>query len=255
MSYRLDSNCHVAAWPGSGVVNDLNDIYGEAIEKDIAVYNDIVQPNTLGEQIRDCLQAVCSALISNEVLLNELDRMTGDGDTGSTFTRGAQAIKRRLNDEVRLPVNTPSVLFMELSKEVEAAMGGSSGALLGICFATISAQLPAEGCNMSLLVKALEAGINAMKRYGGAMEGDSTMLDALLPCLRSFEKSITQERSIKNMLESAAKASRSGADSTVTMVAKAGRASYVTGVQTKRNDPGAEAVAIVFEAISVTVLS
>ena len=39
--------------------------------------------------MRECVAGVCSALISKEEMLNELDRGSGDGDCGSTFKAGA----------------------------------------------------------------------------------------------------------------------------------------------------------------------
>ena len=39
--------------------------------------------------MRYCVGQVCEALIRNEETLNDLDRGSGDGDTGSTMTAGA----------------------------------------------------------------------------------------------------------------------------------------------------------------------
>ena len=68
------------------------------------------------------------------------------------------------------------------------------------------------------------------------------MIDALAPALGSLEKGVGP----------AAKAAREGADYTATIAkAKAGRASYISEDKILgHNDPGAEAVARLFEQLS-----
>jgi triose/dihydroxyacetone kinase / FAD-AMP lyase (cyclizing) len=118
-------------------------------------------------------------------------------------------------------------------------MGGSSGVLLAILFAAASVAAN-EGASTA---KALQAGLNKMKQYGGANLGDRTMVDALEPALEALVAG--------KGLNFAATVARKGAHATSKMnSAKAGRAVYISA----RNlggvvDPGAEAVARLFEAL------
>ena len=116
-------------------------------------------------------------------------------------------------------------------------MGGSSGVLISIFFAA-AADVSKEGHNLQ---KSLIAGLERMKQIGGAQVGDRTLIDALEPALAVLDDGI----------ESAAIAARNGADSTAKITrAKAGRASYVAEKNLAGyNDPGAEAVAILFEKL------
>ena len=68
------------------------------------------------------------------------------------------------------------------------------------------------------------------------------MVDALHPALQALDTGVA----------AAAKAARDGADHTATLtLAKAGRASYVNADQLRgHNDPGAEAVARLFEHLA-----
>lgn len=68
------------------------------------------------------------------------------------------------------------------------------------------------------------------------------MVDALAPALDALEKGVPDT----------AKAARSGADHTATMLqAKAGRAAYINAKQLEGHvDPGAEAVARLFEHLA-----
>jgi dihydroxyacetone kinase len=91
-------------------------------------------------------------------------------------------------------------------------------------------------------VKALKAGITRVQEVGGASPGDRTMIDALSPALDALPQGFS----------AAAKAARQGADLTSKIVkAKAGRASYISEDRLRgHNDPGAEAVALLFEKMS-----
>ena len=44
----------------------------------------------IGQMMRRCLLSICTALISAEDELNQLDRGSGDGDCGSTLKPGAE---------------------------------------------------------------------------------------------------------------------------------------------------------------------
>ena len=44
----------------------------------------------LGIHLLGGTRAICNTLLSNEEMLNELDRQTGDGDTGATLARGVK---------------------------------------------------------------------------------------------------------------------------------------------------------------------
>jgi dihydroxyacetone kinase len=96
----------------------------------------------------------------------------------------------------------------------------------------------------SNLSDALVSGLERMCFYGGAKVGDRTMVDALEPALQALRSG--------SGMTGAAKAARTGAEATKSMVkARAGRSSYVgerdlAGV----SDPGAEAVAKLFEFAS-----
>ena len=81
--------------------------------------------------------------------------------------------------------------------------------------------------------------MEAIVSYGGAKEGYSTMLDALLPASRAvgnFEKMKI--------------ASAEGAENTKNLCAKAGRANYINDdTQAGVPDPGAMAVSIILASL------
>ena len=122
-------------------------------------------------------------------------------------------------------------------------MGGSSGVLLAIFFAA-AGDASASGKDA---IGALKAGLARVQQVGGAQPGDRTMVDALLPALEALHLGLGE----------AARAARAGADATAQITrARAGRASYLAEASLAgHNDPGAEAVALLFENLSGVALA
>jgi dihydroxyacetone kinase len=181
------------------------------------------------------LTCCCDVLIAAETDLNALDAKSGDGDTGSTLATAARALTDAMD---RLPLADQTQLYRAIGLELSQTMGGSSGVLLAIFFAA-AGDASSSGLPMR---EALQTGLDRMRQIGGANPGDRTMVDALLPALEALSDGV----------EAAAKAARKGADYTATLhQAKAGRAAYVNQEQLAGNiDPGAEAVARLFEHIA-----
>ena len=177
----------------------------------------------------------CDILLKAEADLNSLDAQSGDGDTGSTLAGAARALKGAIN---RLPLADPTQLYRAIGLELSQTMGGSSGVLLAIFFSAVG---DAASSGMSN-VDALKAGLARVQEVGGARPGDRTMIDALAPALDALPEGF----------ESAAKSARAGANQTANIVkAKAGRASYISEDRLSgHNDPGAEAVALLFESLA-----
>lgn len=181
------------------------------------------------------LTQCCEILIAAEVDLNALDAKSGDGDTGTTLSTASRALIGAMD---RLPLADHTQLYRAIGLELSQTMGGSSGVLLAIFFAAVG-DAASSGLTM---VAALQAGLERMRQVGGAKVGDRTMIDALQPALDVLDEGFS----------AAAKAAREGAEHTANITkAKAGRSSYLSEDQLKGfNDPGAEAVARLFERIS-----
>ena len=186
---------------------------------------------------RGFLLGCCEALIAAEDDLNALDAKSGDGDTGSTLAGASRALIAAVD---MLPLADQTQLFRAIGQELSQTMGGSSGVLMAIFFAA-AGDAASAGQTMR---GALQAGLHRMQEIGGAAVGDRTMVDALSPALDALEKG----------LAASAQAARQGAALTAKMTtAKAGRSSYVSEAQLDgHTDPGAEAVARLFEYIAGT---
>jgi dihydroxyacetone kinase len=195
---------------------------------------------------RRVVETACRTLLALEAELNALDAKVGDGDTGSTFATASRAI---LADLDRLPFGDPPALCASVAERLSTVMGGSSGILLSIGVAAMGAAVKEAASKNAAApdaidwAKALHEGVRRIQQYGGAAPGDRTMLDALFPAATALEAG--------EGLAAAATAARRGAELTASMTrAGAGRSSYVPAEALRGvPDPGAVAMAAVFEAI------
>ncbi|MCB1335455.1 MAG: dihydroxyacetone kinase subunit DhaK [Roseivivax sp.] len=226
----LTAPCDPSAWPGCKALKPVTVI---ALPDGLRPIQPIPSEH---KPTADFLTRCCKILIDAETALNALDAKSGDGDTGSTLAGAARALIGAMN---RLPLADHTQLFRAIGQELSQTMGGSSGVLLAIFF-TAAGDAASSGLSM---VAALKEGLNRMQQIGGAQPGDRTMVDALKPALEALES---------HGLAQAAQAARKGAIHTASITkAKAGRASYINAEQLQGHiDPGAEAVARLFEQLS-----
>ena len=225
----LAAPVNLTGWPG---LKAINAVETSALSADLAPA--ALTPSN-DDHHRTVLEHVADVLAGAEKRLNELDAKSGDGDTGSTLATAAKALKSSLD---KLPLADISQLLPALGNELGQTMGGSSGVILAIFFnAAGDASKGGAG-----LASSLQQGLARVSEVGGASVGDRTMIDALAPALEALSSGITP----------AAKAARQGAQSTAAILqAKAGRAAYVPAENLDgHNDPGAEAVALVFESLT-----
>lgn len=226
----LSAPCAPSAWPGCKAIKPVRTV---ELPDGLRPIQPIPSQH---KATADFLTRCCQILIAAEADLNALDAKSGDGDTGSTLAGAARALIGALD---RLPLADHTQLFRAIGQELTQTMGGSSGVLLAIFF-TAAGDAASSGLSM---VAALKEGLDRMQRIGGAQLGDRTMVDALKPALDELDASD---------LAKAATAARKGADHTATITrAKAGRASYINADQLQGHvDPGAEAVARLFEQLA-----
>ena len=225
----LGAHVPLAAWPG---VNAVVAVPVTPLPDGLTPIEPIPSRD---DRTRAIIESVADLLIGAEGDLNALDAKSGDGDTGSTLATAARALKGSLD---RMPLADLTQLFPALGNELSQTMGGSSGVILAIYF-----NAAGDACaNGAPIIRALGEGLARVCQVGGAQVGDRTMIDALSPALEALPEGFG----------AAATAARAGADHTASIHrAKAGRAAYVPEENLKgHNDPGAEAVALVFEGLA-----
>ncbi|MEV7723450.1 dihydroxyacetone kinase subunit DhaL [Streptomyces sp. NPDC087917] len=172
--------------------------------------------------------------------LTELDSPIGDADHGSNLLRGFTAVRTALDAE---PPDTPGAVLQLAGRTLISTVGGASGPLYGTLLRRTGKEL-GDGSEVGdeELREALRAGVDAVARLGGAAPGDKTMLDAWTPAIDALATSY----------RAAADAAEEGAEATIPLVARKGRASYLGERSIGHQDPGATSSALLLEALADT---
>ena len=204
------------------------------------------------ETVTNWLAGVQEQIAAQADYLTQLDAAIGDGDHGTNMRRGFEAVGKALAGQgAQLP---PGRLLILTGKTLVATVGGASGPLWGSAFRRAGRSLgDAETFGATELVGALDAAIEAVVELGAAAPGDKTMVDALMPAAAAMHAAIDRGETPDGAVAAAAAAAREGAEATVPMRARKGRASYLGERSIGHQDPGATSAAIILAALEAAV--
>ena len=175
-----------------------------------------------------------------------LDAVLGDGDHGSALAKGFEGATESLHAEMKV-----SEMFITTAMQLMNGMGGAAGALFGSFFLGFAMNIRGESSLSSdQLANACLSGLSNVKRRSRANLGDKTMLDALEPAVYSLETCVKAGNPLSISLQEAAKAAIEGAEATIPMIAKHGRAKFLGLRSYGHMDAGAHSVAVLFQAWS-----
>jgi phosphoenolpyruvate---glycerone phosphotransferase subunit DhaL len=199
---------------------------------------------------REVVREMAAAMEENRRDLTKLDSEIGDGDHGNNMHRGFQAALERLDGA---DPSTPADVLKAVSMALISKVGGAAGPLYGTAFLRASAALAdKEEVSAEDVVEALEAALGGVKQRGKAEVGDKTIVDALEPAVEAA-KEAAGEGSVAAVLRAAAGAAEEGAESTVPMTARRGRASYLGARAAGHRDPGATSTYLLLDAAARAV--
>ena len=202
----------------------------------------------------DSISACC---IRNEVAFCELDAHAGDGDFGMSVAKGFRELKRQWKRIINIPELTISSFLTECSLVIMEHCGGASGPIWGSAFRAAGKQ--ADGLTaltVSDIAAMLQAAVKGIQQTGersfgrGALVGDKTLIDALVPCADAWSAAATGSASFAEAFMSGARAAVEGAKSTEAIVARMGRAGTVGERSLGHPDAGAHALGIIFTEIA-----
>jgi dihydroxyacetone kinase-like protein len=200
------------------------------------------------EGVAAAVRAAAAVVAEHRVELSELDRAIGDGDHGENLNRGFTAVVAAL--DAGAP-ETPGAVLKLVATTLISKVGGAAGPLYGTAFLRASAKLgPAAELDVPALLDALRAGLEGVQARGKAVGGDATMVDALIPAVSAAEKAAEDGGDVAAVLTAAADAADRGAESTVDLVPRKGRASYLGERAVGHLDPGARSSALLLRAFA-----
>ncbi|CAP54207.1 putative PTS-dependent dihydroxyacetone kinase [Gluconacetobacter diazotrophicus PA1 5] len=180
--------------------------------------------------------------------LSVLDAVIGDGDHGANMARGFRAVAGKLDE----PPPDVAALLKLVGMTLISTVGGASGPLYGTFFLDMGkAARDVSALDVPAWRTLLAAGVAGVAARGKAVAGDKTMLDALIPAVAAL--SGTQSGpDTPQALARAAEAARQGAEATIPMIARKGRASYLGERSAGHEDPGAASSALLLTALADT---
>jgi len=185
------------------------------------------------------------AMEQNRRLLTKLDSEIGDGDHGTNMHRGFQAAIERLDGA---DPATPADALKAVSMALISKVGGAAGPLYGTAFLRASTALQGKDeVSAEDAAEAIEAALGGIKQRGKAEVGDKTIVDALEPAAEAA-KDAAGGGSVAGVLRAAAEAAQEGAESTVPLTARRGRASYLGARAAGHEDPGARSTYLLLDA-------
>ena len=201
------------------------------------------------------VDAMSACIIENEVPFCELDSHAGDGDFGMSVAKGFRQLKREWK-EISTNATDMSTFLHACSMVIMEHCGGASGPIWGSAFRAASKAIVGKDsltvADFADMMQAAVKGIQATgdRSFGrGAVVGDKTLIDALVPCADAWTESGKNGASFIDAFKAGAKAAVDGAKATEKIVARMGRAGTVGERSLGYPDAGAYALGVIFSEI------
>jgi dihydroxyacetone kinase-like protein len=206
-------------------------------------------PNDDGAAAVAAVENVAARIEAEREHLTDLDSAIGDADHGGNMARGWQAAAEAVADLEDPDVET---VVKTAGKTLLSEVGGASGPLYGGSLVFASAELD-DGLTAESAVAFAETYLEKVQDRGDATIGDKTMVDALVPAVHTFKKSVeTDELPPLEALAKAVAAAERGVEVTVPVRAAKGRASYLGWRSVGHQDPGATSTLYVTDELLAT---
>ncbi len=201
--------------------------------------------------------AMSKIVVENEVPFCELDSFAGDGDFGMSIAKGFRRLEAEWSELLRDSCGSVGQFLDACSMIIMEHCGGASGPIWGSAF---RAAARAAGETMELeigqfaeLMQAAVRGIQKTGEYSfgrGAVVGDKTLIDALVPCADSWTESANKAETYQAAFAAAAAAAVRGAAETEKIMARMGRAGTVGKRSLGHPDAGAHALGVIFTQLA-----
>ncbi|CEO29122.1 dihydroxyacetone kinase subunit DhaK [Paraclostridium sordellii] len=196
-------------------------------------------------------------IIKNEVPFCELDAHAGDGDFGMSVAKGFKQLKREWKEITSNEKLSIGEFLNDCSMIIMEHCGGASGPIWGSAFRSAGKSIGnKKEINVKDFADMMKASVKGIQSTGersfgrGAVVGDKTLVDALVPCVNSWETSAKNNDSFKEAFVKGAKEAVKGAKSTEQIVARMGRAGTVGERSLGYPDAGAYGIGVIFTEIA-----
>ncbi|MET0932223.1 MAG: dihydroxyacetone kinase family protein [Mycetocola sp.] len=197
--------------------------------------------------------ATADVIDENVDELGRIDAVAGDGDHGIGMQRGSQAARAAALSALDRGAGAQTLLTRAADAWSDRA-GGTSGALWGAALTAVAREL---GDTAAPTGAAVAAGVQAAKDSiltFGAVPGDKTMVDSLVPFADALSREVASGARLAAAWASAADAATGAAAATADLLPRMGRARPHAEKSLGTPDAGAHSLALIVQRIA-TVLT
>ncbi|MBF4653701.1 dihydroxyacetone kinase ADP-binding subunit DhaL [Serratia marcescens] len=200
------------------------------------------------QQVVDWLMR-CGEVFSRERdFLTRLDTEIGDADHGLNMNRGFNKVVEKLPSVADKDIG---FILKNTGMTLLSSVGGASGPLFGTFFIRAAQAANAkQSLDLPELQQMMQEGVEGVVMRGKAEPGDKTMCDVWWPVVESLGQSAQQNLSVVEALQRAADSAERAVESTITMQARKGRASYLGERSIGHQDPGATSVMLMMKTLA-----
>ncbi len=195
-------------------------------------------------------------IIANEVPFCDLDSYAGDGDFGKSIANGFRQLKREWTTLVNEHTESIGDFLDACTLIIMEYCGGASGPIWGFAFKyAAKSTVGKKSLSVEDVAEMLAEAVRGIQDVGerafgrGAVVGDKTLMDALIPCAEAWRESGAGKRDMLSAFKLGAEAAVDGAEKTKDIVARMGRAGTVGERSLGHPDAGAYALGKIFAEI------
>jgi len=190
---------------------------------------------------------------NNAPEIEKLDQEIGDGDHIFNVQRG---IKLVIESEPIIKHLSMSKALNQIAMKILSGIGGSSGALFGTLFMTMSKVSNIDdGVDYKKAINMFADGVEAVKQRGKADVGEKTMMDVLIPVANCLKQGIEKNKDLKDLMSEAIEEAEKGMLSTKDLLATKGRASFLGERSKGHIDPGARSSQLMIRSVCMSILN
>ncbi len=191
-------------------------------------------------------------LNENKEYLTKLDSEIGDADHGFNMERGFNKVHNKIEE---FSLNTDlGAIFKNMGMTLISSIGGASGPLYGTLFLQIGmATVSKTELTLKEFVDAVEKGVDGVKQRGRATVGDKTMIDVLDPVVELLKAAVAQNKTFEKAFAEMVETAEKGMKSTIPLIAKKGRASYLGERSAGHQDAGATSSYLILKCLKEAI--
>ena len=200
------------------------------------------------QQVVDWLMRCGEVFTQQRDFLTQLDTEIGDSDHGLNMNRGFNKVVEKLPSVADKDIG---FILKNTGMTLLSSVGGASGPLFGTFFIRAAQSANAkQSLDLAELHQMMQEGVEGVVMRGKAEPGDKTMCDAWWPVVESLGQSAQQQLSVAEALQRASERAEQAVESTITMQARKGRASYLGERSIGHQDPGATSVMLMMKTLA-----